>query len=218
MVNLIIKDMRIQKKQLLIGFAYILVFVVAFQSMDVVMYTTAVVAFAYMMLLTSCAYEDKNKSDILLNCLPLNRNTIVAAKYFSAFVFMIIGTIAYFLLAAAVALLHLPLTISPVTLEGFIGGLVAIALTTGVYLPIFFKIGYMKSRFMQFIIFFGFFFGISFAVNFIVRHVDRQWLEVLTDLYNAQANAVVLLITGAALVFLAISYVLSVWLYRGREF
>jgi len=119
MFNLILKDILIQKRNFLLGIFYILIMIFAFQQSGSTM--LSVIAFSYIMVQSACAYDDKNKSDVLLNSLPLSRGTIVIARYISTFVFAAISIVYYIILSGIVNTLKLPFKIYAVSLESIIG-------------------------------------------------------------------------------------------------
>ena len=73
MLRLVIKDILIQKKTFywctyLFDICYF-----AFQGLEGNAYTAAIVAFSYLMVMGAFSHDDKNKSDIMLNSLPIKR-------------------------------------------------------------------------------------------------------------------------------------------------
>lgn len=212
------KDILIQKKRLLFNFAYILLIIFAFQSIHEAMFLTGVVAFTYSLVMTACAYEDVNKSDMMLNSLPVKRKDIVAAKYLSVFVFFLLGTLAYLLITSVISLLNLPLNILPLTAESFVGGIVSVGLITGIYLPVFFKFGYVKSKIFNFILFFGFFFGLT-SLLLAFRDSGNPFMKAADVFLESQGNLVVAVILLAAVfLFMLISFGISAAFYKRREF
>ena len=169
--------------------------------------------------MTSCAYEDKNKSDIMLNSLPIKKANIVAAKYMSVFVYLAMGVIAYTLFTKIIIVAQIPLKTYPITLEAFIGGFVAVSFMTGIWLPIYFKFGYMKLRVLNFVLFFLFFFGTSYLTKFFKEKQNSQWVQDIINFLNSQGNIrIALIIATMVIIFLIISYGLSVRFYSKREF
>lgn len=219
MFNLVAKDILIQKKQLLFGFVYILFLIFAFQSMGSAASSGGVVAFTYMLVMTSCAYEDKNKTDIMLNSLPVRRSHIVAAKYISVYVFLTMGMIFYYLSTTAIGILGLPVKAYPLTLESFVGGVVAVSLLSGIYLPIFFKVGYLRSKIFNFILFFLFFFGVQYFVAALQESKNHAWINGISDFFQSQGDIIIALtIFAIAMILLITSYAVSLKFYKQREF
>ena len=218
MFSLIMKDILIQKKRLLFNFAYILLIIFAFQSIHGAMFLASVVAFTYSLVMTACAYEDVNKSDMMLNSLPIKRKDIVAAKYLSVFVFFLLGTLAYLLLRSVISLLNLPLNIFPLTAGSLVSGIVSVGLITGIYFPVFFKFGYIKSKIFNFILFFGFFFGLTSLLS-AFRDSGNPFMKAADIFLESQGELVITVILLAAVfIFMFISFSLSAAFYKRREF
>ena len=219
MYNLIIKDILIQKKQVAFSIVYMAFILIAFQGMGEAMLPMGLVALTYMLSMTSCGYEDKNKSDIMLNSLPVKRANIVAAKYMSVFVYLVMGMIAYALFTKIIIMIQIPLKTYPITLEAFIGGFAAVSFMTGIWLPIYFKFGYMKLRVVNFVMFFLFFFGTSYLTKLFKENQNSQWVQNMINFLNSQGNIrIALVIAVMVIIFLIISYGLSLKFYSKREF
>lgn len=219
MYNLVLKDIMIQKKQIVFAFAYLLLIMFAFQSLGEVMFSAGIVAFTYMLVMTSCAFEDKNKADVMLNSLPLKKSTIVLAKYASVFVYFVLGTAAYSILTSILGIMELPIKIYPLTLKNFIGGLVGVSLMSGIYLPVFFKVGYTRSKILNFILFFVFFFGISYLMGIFKEYQNSALLKNIAELLQNNGDAVIAAIIFVLILIIeAVSYYVSLKLYKSREF
>lgn len=220
MLNLIWKDILIQKRTVLLSFVYIIFFSFAFRQMGSAAFSAAAVAVTYLFVIGSSAYEDKNKADIMLNSLPISRNKLVLAKYISVFVFLLIGTVVYLLSQVLILYLHFPYPLQPISLESLAGAVFSIILLNGIYFPTFFKWGYIKARFVNFILFLLFFFGSSYLLD-IINNGRRNviFLRHMAVFLQDQSDAAIALsVMILALVIYAGSYLLSVKFYRDREF
>ncbi|GAB6181494.1 hypothetical protein JCM14036_28130 [Desulfotomaculum defluvii] len=218
MINLILKDLLIQKKIILLGFIYIIFFSLIMQGAEVVVFPTALTALTYMFILTSCAYDEKNKADVMLNSLPLKRSTIVLAKYCSILVYITIGTVAYCLTTPIISFTGIPMKIYPISLEGLAGGLFAIGLLSSIYFPVYFKFGYIKSRLLNLILFFSIFFGISNIINFLYKHQELPWFQVIADFFQTKSDPQIFaLIMGFILLMQTVSLALSLKFYHNRD-
>jgi len=219
MYNLIVKDILVQKKRVVFSFVYILIILFAFQGLGEAMFSAGVVACTYMLLMTACAYEDKNKTDVMLNSLPLKKSTIILAKYISVFLYFVLATAAYLIFQYIIDRMGFSIEIYSLTLENFVGGLVAVSLLSGIYLPVFFKVGYIKSKVLNFILFFCFFFGISFLIDILGKFKNGILLENITEFFQYTGDAVIAaIILALVFIFMSISYYISLKLYRRREF
>ncbi|NLO97420.1 MAG: ABC-2 transporter permease [Peptococcaceae bacterium] len=219
MFNLVLKDLLVLKKNFLFGIVYILIMIVAFQQIGGSMLAASIVVFSYMMVQLACAYDEKNKADILLNSLPLNRSTIVIARYISTFIFTAISIVYYLLLSGLIKVLHLPLKVYPVSLEGILGALFALILVCGIYLPIFFKMGYIKSKLLNFVLFFGVFFGGAILLQELITNKDQSTLQRVVQFLNEQSTMQVAVeISAVMILLLFISFMFSLRNYKKREF
>ncbi|NMA65345.1 MAG: ABC-2 transporter permease [Clostridiaceae bacterium] len=219
MYSLIVKDILIQKKRMLISFLLIIFMIISFQSIGEAMFAASVGAFTYSLLMVACAYEDMNKSNIMLNSLPIKKSKIVAAKYVSIFVFFIMGTIIYYVCHVVASITKMPFTLYPLSFEMFVGGLASVCLMQGIYLPIFFKVGYVKSKILNFIIFFTFFYGISYLITIIQRDTIIPWINRLNEFIQVRGQVFsAMILLGVITVFILASYSLSVKFYKQREF
>lgn len=86
MLHLIMRDVILQKKQLLIFIPFILFFI----FMDVHPALTFLVASVFIPFNTY-AYDEKAETNILLNSLPYTRNEIIASRYIGAVFYMVIA-------------------------------------------------------------------------------------------------------------------------------
>ena len=86
-------------------------------------------------------------------------------------------------------------------------------------LPALFKLGYVKSRMVSFILFFAFFFGGNFLAEYIYQNRNAALIRSLLEFVNSQTETA--LGIGYLLLLLAIlalSLLISVRIYRKKEF
>jgi len=218
MLNLIIKDILIQKRQLTFSLLYLGFAIIAFQSFGEVMFSAGIVVFIYMLSMTACANEDKVKSDIMLNSLPIKRVNIVLQKYISIYIYFIMGTIIYIVFSKLLQFLQIPIKTYSLALEVFLAGFMASSFMAGLYFPLYFKFGYMKMRIVNFVLFFLIFFGISLLSKYMQGSTSLQFFYNINVLWE---NNKMLFIAAAALIFvtlMAVSLGLAVYFYKKREF
>lgn len=216
MFNLIIKDILIQKKTVLFTFVYMIFLIVFLKEGG---FVSAMAIVSYMLVITGFSLEEKNKSDIMLNSLPIKRRDIVLAKYISVFIYFVVGIAAYFLTAIVIRLLGSPITIHSVTLEEIIGALFAITILNGIYIPILFKVGYTKSRVVIFIMFFlVFFLGAAFT-KITSKIQSNVFIKTIANFFTSKSDMQILVyLLGAIIIMILGSFLLSVKLYENREF
>src|SRR5690606_12869068 len=103
--------------------------------------------------MTSCACEEKNRGDILLNSLPLSRKAVVLAKYITLVLLFLVASLFYYILYLAINAAGISLRAYPITIEGLLIAFLAVAFMNSVYFPFYFKLGYIKSRMLFFVVF-----------------------------------------------------------------
>lgn len=214
MYSLILKDLLLQKKTFIFAFVYIPVMILFFGEWgDVV----AIAAMVYIMVQTACAYDDKNKGDVLLNSLPLRRFWIVGERYLSTAVFFVIILIIYWLSYSMLSFLPLPVTPAKMDVSKLIGAFFSLILLTMFYYPVYFKFGYMKSRLVNLVIFFGIFGGGMWLAA--MKDEIENFINTLTVMLNIGSEMAIILMLAVFIVFLIIiSFALSLKFYNGRDF
>jgi len=218
MYSLILKDLLIQKKMILLSFVYIVFFYMVMQGAGFIILPTALTAVTYMLVITSCAYDEKNKADVMLNSLPLKRLHIVLAKYLSILFYLAICAVVYMIITTLISLTGLPVEVYPVSLEGLAGGLLATNLIIGIYFPFYFKYGYIKTKFLNLILFFALYFGLTSSISFCYINKDVSWVNnlanLLLSLTDIQIFSFIALFT---IIFMAVFFALSLKAYQSKD-
>lgn len=219
MIGLILKDLIIQKKMLLLSLVFVAAFIVMFQKMDNpgMMAAPIMIAITYLFVTNSCALDEKNRADIIINSLPVSRTEIVGARYISVLVFLAAAALLYMAETGFFRLLSLSSVLPAASPLWIFTGAATAVLILSIYLPMFFSMGFTKSRIFYFVLFFGVFFGLGPALNSITGPKDPTAL--LSVIYEGM-NPLVLGFTagGTILLIFFLSFQLSCKLYRRREF
>lgn len=153
MFNLVLKDILIQKKYLLFSIVYFFFFTFMFKAHPSVLFGTVPIMISYMLLIGACGFDDKNKSEIMLNSLPINRVTLVISKYISVCVFIFIGVFLTFMFTTILnssGVIHFDRLI---TSTDILVDVVGTLFFGSLYFPIHFKFGYQKTRYLLVVIF-----------------------------------------------------------------
>lgn len=221
MYNLILKDVFHIKRYLWVAPAYAIFAMIALHSMKGVVLTASTVGIAYTFMLQACNRDDKNKSDLMLNSLPLLRRDIVLAKYFSIFIYAAVGMVSYYLVWAIMK--GLGMQVSEITLLGLVGTLACVVTLSSIYFPLYFKLGYMKSNMFGMMIFFLFFFGPSLAARFVADFVvgtefGKYIISFFAGINRQSVWSVPVLLLLMILVVMLVSYRISLRYYANREF
>ena len=215
---LILKDLLLQKKMFLLAFLYVLMFTFAFQGMGEAQVIAIISAVGYMFVMLGGAWEETNKSDVLWNSLPVSTWKIVGAKYFAVPVYVALVIVIYGVVSPALSLLRIPVTAMPLDLIGAALGMVAVFIAASLYYPVYFALGYTRSRYWHFILFFGIMISASLLPTLFPN--KPAWIDPLLErLPKLTSDAAILAVLGVFIAILVgISFLASLKLYSRREF
>lgn len=219
MLNLLLKDLIVQKKSILFVFGYCFFLVFAFQGLEGTAPIAATTAAVYLLIQYSFAHEDKNKSEILLNSLPISRKDIVLAKYLSIFLYLGLAMVAYMAATLIVMAVKIPIKVQFISLQGITTSLFVVSLMASAYLPVVFKLGYLKAKMFNIAMFLLFFF---IPMGLISLSQNPEFALSLNKTLNSFASwsdwQIALLIAGISLLMMCVSYCISLNIYNNREF
>lgn len=218
MLNLVIKDILVQRRTFFGAFVYLLFFIFAFQSLEGNVYTSAIVAFVYLLVMGAFAYDDKSKADIMLNSLPIKRKNIVMAKYISLFAYVVIGTVVFSVITSVISMLNISIKTYPVTVELLVSAILAISILNSISFPLMFKWGYNKARVFNMILFLSIFFSAPLLVNFFSKP-DSEFIATVVAFLKRQSDITIISgLLSLSFIILFISYLTSLRFYKKREF
>ncbi|AOY77925.1 ABC-2 transporter permease [Clostridium formicaceticum] len=221
MFSLIFKETIIQKKSFLFAILYGMFIFFVFGrgggGLAPTTYIMGIVATTYIFIQTGCANDDKNKTEIIFNSLPISRREIVTAKYISSILFSIINLFMMMLLGSILSKLFLG-KIHMITYGDIIMGLFSTWLLIAFYLPFYFKFGYIKTKYFNMFIFFLFFFAPSSLIPLIIGNPHHPIAKMMISLapdHSAILLGSLFLAIAAIITFVSIN--ISFIIYRKRE-
>ncbi|WP_404406305.1 ABC-2 transporter permease [Jeotgalibacillus malaysiensis] len=196
MLNLIRRDIILQKRQMIIFIPFILFFVLT----GVPPILTFFVA-SFFIPFNAYAYDEKTDANILLNSLPYTRKQIVAARYVGALVFMFVASV---LVALSMMIFNRSFSLTDAAI-----GALAFLLFGAIAFPLFYilKQGYI-TLVLMFVVIVG---GIMSqpVIRFLSNHltaITTFFIETPdTSLYSGAA-IIILLIYAASWTFTTIIY------------
>lgn len=228
MFNLVWKDLLLLKRYLLFASLYGVFALFAFGSMKGAALSSGTIGASYMLLIQACAKDDKNKSEVMLNSLPLRRRDIVLAKYLSVFLYAALAILSFLLAQGVVSVTGIPISISQISLEGIVGALVNMIVLISFYYPIYFKLGYLRSNMVGMILFFACFFlpislaqivhGLGGVGNPALRNTETIMQRVVGWLQTQAGWQISSYLLALGLILMAASVRLSLRFYSRREF
>ena len=209
MLSLIWKDYLIQKRSWLTVFIIPLFMLIAFSNDPSAAPVAGALAVAYLLIAGACVYDEKNKSHVLWSSLPISRKTIVGAKYLSALTFMVVGIAIAAVYGFILKIFNLPVSINEITIKNVIVLFIATTSFTALYLPVYFKFGYARSRYFSIIIYIFMFMAPQYLMGQLKSNPKLSaWLQ------NVGGSFLLALVAS---VMLAISYFVSVRIYQNKD-
>ncbi|MGH4117682.1 ABC-2 transporter permease [Clostridium sp.] len=222
MFNLIIKDIAIQKKTLLYTFLYAIFAPLAFSSMNLngfALYVLPPMATTYIFISFAVKYDEKNKSEIILNSLPLKRDDIVIAKYMSIFVFATLG-LAYSILIGFIGkFTGLSMFDSSISLLHIVLVLSSVCIFSSIFFPFYFRFGFIKMNFFNVLLVMLIVFVPTTAIEYAGSNPNNIFVRninfFITNTSSFTQNSLALVI---GLIFFLISLMISIRIYNNKEF
>lgn len=214
MLNLIKKDIFIQKMTFLYAFIIVLVSSTNFMNPGpngLILYVFSPIFINYMFINFALSYDAKNKGEIVLNSLPIKRKEIVIAKYVSIFVFAAIGIIYSIVIGFIGKIAGLSMFTTTITLKNIVTILTYSCLYNSMLLPIYFKLGYMKSQIFTIILIALVMIAFSDPNNIVIQ-------KVFQFINNRSSLTLYFLALIANLFTLIISLIASILIYNNKEF
>lgn len=221
MFNLLVKDILIQKKMVLISPFYALFFLLVFRQppMSEALYIMSTIAIVYILTMYASAYDDKNRSEVLLNSLPVKRRDIVLAKYLSIFLYTGIGLAASVLIAFIAAAAGFAASVRPVNMGDVAGSLAAAVFLNAVYYPLYFRFGSIKVRIINMFLFLAIFFLPAFLTEYLKAHYGPETLQSLLIRLSGTPGWIQGIVLAALFLALLLgSLALSLRIYENKEF
>lgn len=213
MLGLMIRDLMVQRKRLWVMVMYCVLFPLLFKREQAAL-VAVIIASVYMMLLTAFSYDDKYKADGTMISLPIKREMLVMARYLEVPVLAIAAVLIY-MLATALMAPWIP-GLFPTSWVLPAAGFMSASIMCGLYMPIIYRFGYVKARIFNMVIFM-LFFAVIPAVGFLGG--NSEWGIRLPDwLATASAGLITVLMTVLGVAVLAGSCMISIRVYRKREF
>jgi len=173
----------------------------------------------YLFISLAVQYDDKNKSEIILNSLPVKKSDIVIAKYVSTFVFGIVGIISSIIVGFIGNTTGLLIFIGSISTLDIVLVVMSICIFSSIFYPVYFKFGVSRMKIFTVLIFMVLFFVPTSAIDYINQNTNNSLVQKYISFINATSgvtlNSLVLII---ALILFLISLMVSIRIYNNKEF
>lgn len=213
MLNLIFKDIIVQKRSLLFILFYLIICVFSFKSMPIGVFLYVVTITLIFFLITgSYSYDERNKSDLVISSLPITRKEIIISKYISVILYNIValGVMTIFMLGVKIS--NISLDTQFFKLNDVINVFIASLLLASFMFPIYSRFGFTKSRVITFITYFSLF---GF-INSIASSSDMGTLNSIYRFLQAISSNNYILLAIAFIIYLLSMY-FSIKIYENKE-
>lgn len=218
MFNLVKKDLKLSTKINI--FAVVYAMFISAMGMNVpvdlpinIMYILGIIMLVFISVIYSIGYDDKNKSEVVLNSFPIDRVDIVRGKYVTLIIFILIGSVFTLLFTNAIEALGLKSAGRPADIWDIVAAMSLLLVFYSVYYPLYFKLG--DLRMFNSILWMLVFVGPTILVKIGKRFVTE---DLITKLASLNLKQIGLFVFIFSLVIYFISLQISKKLYMTREF
>lgn len=228
MLSLILKDILVQKKTFLFMIFYSSFIIIMFNGLNnptfrETTYIMGSVGIAYLHIMSANGFDDKSKSDIILNSLPVQRKYIVLAKYLSVCVFVAVGLSITGLTGAIIKAVinsggwHF--SVRFINGADFLIAFAGIGLMFSIYYPIYFRFGANYARVLNLVLFMTIFFGPASLIGIIKGKEKPDLIQNLIAPFHSMSGwAIGGSVAIVVLAIMAASLAVSVKVYNNKEF
>ncbi|WP_027624177.1 ABC-2 transporter permease [Clostridium lundense] len=220
MFNLILKDFLLQKKITLFTIAYALVFnltcYLSSSNLDKleILPIFGIVFFTYLSIFYMIGIEERNKSLVIINSLPLERSQIVISKYISLIFFTIVNALTLYLPTFIFGIIFRNNQIYSLNYSILTVFIALLLILFSIYYPLYFKYGYNSMRVFSFI-FYILMFSIPGFLQKLMKNSNIFHKFVQYTLTNPQ-KTLLILFTLALSIFI-ISLYFSIAIYKNKD-
>ncbi|GMG97443.1 ABC-2 transporter permease [Tepidimicrobium xylanilyticum] len=219
MLNLVKKDLKLSGwLQKIVGVLYAL-FIAGMginmpnQMIANLLYILAMVSLIFILVIYTNGYDDKNKSEIILNSFPIDRVNIVRAKYLTLILFIVFGTGIVYLFSKIALVLYFGNS-GGASIWNIIFVFNISLIFYSIYYPLYFKLG-DGIRLFNTILWMLMVIGPSIISKSIKKMAEMGHLEKILTIDINRLNIYLLLIS---LIMFYISLQISKGIYLKREF
>lgn len=216
MLNLVFKDILIQKRSFYTTVLFYPLFVIlAFQGMPEGMFIMGSFFVAYILVFGAFAYDEKARSDVFMLSLPVKKGDIVKARYLSFIVFTILGTLIMCIYINIAKMLSIDINLGEISMTKVILNMLTIIIIYSAYIPIMYKYGFSKTRVISVFVFIGLGTVLSLAGSILS---EGSGLNILNTLISGPIwiTSIISILTAILALFISIN--ISIKVYSNREF
>lgn len=218
MVQLLIKDLRVQKRFIALGFVFVGFVFFLLGAFEGIPLAVPAAIFSHFLIVAASKTDEKNNNGRLLASFPLRRSDIVASKYAGVFMFMALafGLTALWRLIAGLAL---PAGELPsFDIKSIASAIALLLLFYAIYFPMFFAVGAKLAQVLDLIVIFALVGAGALSLRIVEWSGARAGavLEAIADAGLPMSTVALWGLGGSAALLLA-SWPLSVFLFERKR-
>lgn len=216
MVQLLVKDLRIQKQFIALGFVFIGFVFFALGVFEGLPLTVPAAIFSHFLIVVSSKMDERNNNGRMLASFPLRRRDIVTSKYVGIMMFTAIAfllTSLWRLLAASI----FPIEELPwFNFQSVIITMIVMLLFYSIYFPMFFAFGSRLVQILDLIVIFAVG-GACLLIIRILELLDINVRSALQKILAVEMTTLLLVAAGGSLLLLIISWRTAIYLYDRKN-
>lgn len=205
MVQLLLKDLRIQKKYIVIGFLFVGFLFFVMGAFEGVPLSVPAAIYSHFLIVLASKMDERNNNGRMLASLPVRRRDIVTAKYVGVGLFMALAFLLTGFWRAAAAMVFPAGELPWFSPQSIIATILALLVFYAIYFPLFFAFGPRLAQILDLVVLLSVG-GFAVVVLRILEwnHVDfgsvlrHAWGQPGLTVWSAGVCAALLLISWSA--------------------
>ncbi|XEC93703.1 ABC-2 transporter permease [Paenibacillus tarimensis] len=216
MVQLLMKDIRIQKKFIALGFVFVGFFFFILGAFEGLPLAAPAAIFSHFLIVVASKSDEKNNNGRILASFPLRRKDIVTSKYVGSVMFMAIAFILTSLWRWLAGIVLPEQELPWYSTQSTVIAILILLVFYAIYFPIFFAAGSRLIQVLDLIVIFT----LGGVVLIIIRVLEWTNINVgafFHNLLEVEILPLSLWTLGASLALIIMSWFLSVYVYEGKD-
>lgn len=176
---------------------------------------SAVVLFMYIGIICTIGYDEQNKSDTILNSMPVHRSNIIISKYICLVIYFIVSMTIIICIPLAAKFTvneNLPIFSVREVILIFLAGITM----SSILIPLYYKFGYVNLKYVSMIVFL-----LIFSIPTILKKLmlsGRIDIQSLTSKIGNNSFALNMFMLCIGLIIMFISMFITIFIYKRKEF
>ncbi|MBW7456689.1 ABC-2 transporter permease [Paenibacillus sepulcri] len=216
MVQLLVKDLRIQKPFLILGFIFIGIFFFALGAFEGLPLSVPAAIFSHFLIVVSSKMDERNHNGRMLASFPLRRFDIVTSKYAGVFMFMAFAFLLTCFWRIAASLLLPEGELPWFSLQSTILTIAALLIFYSIYFPLFFAFGSRIVQTLDLIVLFT----VGGLVLITLRVLEWSGINLgsrISGLLTGNTLASMIWLAAGCMALLLLSWLVSLFIYNRRN-